>query len=122
MEEEKKWMKSQKGRKIRDLTGMKFGKLTAIEIAEMHTGRVHWRCRCECGEETIVESSSLVQGCTRSCGCLQAARVKNYYKGRKKAEPKITAIDKSRFDDDWMFAGQWSMPNKPLRTRNGDWI
>ena len=32
--------------------------------------RVYWKCRCVCGKETIVESSKLKGGYTKSCGCL----------------------------------------------------
>lgn len=54
-----------------DRTGQVFGKLTAIECAgRNHLKKVLWRCRCECGKETIVPSGSLVTGNTASCGCV----------------------------------------------------
>ena len=31
-----------------------------------------WRCKCDCGNEVIVRSASLVTGVTKSCGCLYA--------------------------------------------------
>lgn len=50
-----------------DLTGQKFGKLTAIEVVE--TGRRRkWRCVCDCGRETAVSSDSLRSGNTKACG------------------------------------------------------
>jgi len=54
-----------------DLYGKVFGRLTAID--KHHINKHHhvmWRCVCECGKETIVDSGSLVSGCTKSCGCL----------------------------------------------------
>lgn len=33
-------------------------------------GNIKWLCRCDCGNETTVASGKLVQGSTRSCGCL----------------------------------------------------
>ena len=38
-----------------DLTGQKFGKLTVIERhgIDKH-GHATWRCKCECGSETVV--------------------------------------------------------------------
>jgi hypothetical protein len=54
-----------------DRTGQVFGKLTALEQAGRDTSKkVLWRCKCECGNETIVPSGSLVTGNTTSCGCV----------------------------------------------------
>lgn len=62
--------------RIIDLTGQRFGRLVAIE----HAGRVVnksgfrttlWKCKCDCGKETIVRYPLLVSGNTRSCGCLE---------------------------------------------------
>ena len=55
--------------KIIDLTGQKFGRLTAISW--MHkNGKVYWKCSCTCGNETEVNGDSLRRGLTQSCGCL----------------------------------------------------
>lgn len=61
--------------KFIDLTGQKFGKLTVIEKAENKGGRTAWRCACECGNETIVSSTGLKGGNTKSCGCLRKDKV-----------------------------------------------
>ena len=55
--------------KKRDLTGQRFGKLTALAPAENIGGRTAWRCRCDCGRETVVKTGSLCSGHTKSCGC-----------------------------------------------------
>lgn len=49
----------------KDLRGMKFGKLTPVEW--IRGG--NWRCICDCGNETIVDTRNLMTGNTRSCGC-----------------------------------------------------
>jgi hypothetical protein len=49
-----------------DLTGFVFSRLIVLEPY----GRQRWRCRCECGNETIVMRGSLITAHTRSCGCL----------------------------------------------------
>lgn len=49
----------------KDLRGIKFGKLTPVEW--IRGGR--WRCICDCGNETIVDTRNLMTGNTRSCGC-----------------------------------------------------
>lgn len=55
----------------RDLTGMRFGRLVAIERAEnTKQGRAQWKCKCDCGNEKVIRRSSLLDGDTQSCGCL----------------------------------------------------
>lgn len=56
---------------IIDLTGQKYNKLTVIKRVENNTSnKVSWLCKCDCGNETIVDSNSLRTGNTKSCGCL----------------------------------------------------
>ena len=54
-----------------DLTGQRFGRLTVLKRAETINKRTRWLCRCDCGEEVIVEAYNLKKGHTQSCGCLQ---------------------------------------------------
>lgn len=50
-----------------DLSGQKFGKLTAIEVSV--TGRRRkWRCLCDCGREAIVSADNLRCGNSTACG------------------------------------------------------
>ena len=56
--------------KLRDLTGQQFGRLQVISRAPNDGRYVQWYCKCECGNECIVKSSSLTNNLTRSCGCL----------------------------------------------------
>ena len=50
-----------------NLLGRTFGRLTVIE----NVGVGSWRCRCDCGNETVVSSCNLLKGNTKSCGCLK---------------------------------------------------
>ena len=52
-----------------DLTGTKFGMLTAIRRAENVNGKAAWLCRCECGSELIVLTKYLRSGKRTNCGC-----------------------------------------------------
>jgi hypothetical protein len=57
--------------KFIDRTAQVFGKLTVIEQAGRNKlKKVLWRCKCECGNEAVVTSGSLVTGNTTSCGCI----------------------------------------------------
>ena len=60
------------GKYERDITGRKFGRLTAIEPAEERKGRTFWRCRCDCGNTCTVLYWNLVRNHTRSCGCIKS--------------------------------------------------
>lgn len=54
-----------------DITGQRFGLLTAVRPASLTTkGRVQWLCKCDCGKERTVRGDYLKNGHTRSCGCL----------------------------------------------------
>ncbi len=52
-----------------NLTGRQFGRLlvTAFQPSD---GRNKWGCKCSCGKTVIVARQSLINGATRSCGCL----------------------------------------------------
>ena len=57
--------------KFIDRTKQVFGKLTVVEQAGRdRLKKVLWRCKCECGNETVIVSGSLVTGNTTSCGCV----------------------------------------------------
>lgn len=59
--------------KMNDLTGKKFGRLTAIEPTERKASNdsIIWKCICDCGKISFVNSGSLTSGRIKSCGCLR---------------------------------------------------
>ena len=59
-----------KSKRLKDITGKRFGKLVAIKRVGSADNNATWLCRCDCGNTTIVKENSLQQGLTRSCGCL----------------------------------------------------
>lgn len=59
----------------KDLTGMRFGRLTVIDKASPAKGShgenlSRWNCICDCGNKRIVRALVLLNGRTLSCGCL----------------------------------------------------
>ena len=62
---------------LKDWIGRQFGMLTVTSYAGKKNGVHFWKCRCECGNETTVNQSSLKSGHTTSCGC-QAKPVYEY--------------------------------------------
>lgn len=66
--------------KIKDLTGQKFGKLTALRRADVSKdGHYSWWCVCDCNpdREILVNGDYLRSGDTRSCGCLKDELIKD---------------------------------------------
>jgi hypothetical protein len=71
------------GRKLVDLTGMKFGRWTVLALhpkrmryGKRRAARVVWHCRCDCGTERLVNGDSLRRTVSSSCGCLQREKTK----------------------------------------------
>lgn len=59
-------------RKIIDLTGQVFGRLTVQKFVGMAKNGVSlWECLCTCGIAVEVMRQSLKSGSTQSCGCLR---------------------------------------------------
>ena len=52
-----------------DLTGQRFGRLTVVERSGSIDSFAAWKCRCDCGNERIVDGGNLKQGHVKSCGC-----------------------------------------------------
>lgn len=73
------------GRPLIDITGQRFGILTVIEpIYDQDSRRWKWRCKCDCGNETLSSANNLKSGVT-SCGCLR----------RKKSHDRLYVHGKS---------------------------
>jgi hypothetical protein len=61
--------------KLKDITGQKFGRLTALYPTEQRKSRYTvWSCRCTCGNEKLVSVNHLLQGSVKSCGCMTTGR------------------------------------------------
>lgn len=56
---------------IIDLTGNKFGKLTALQFVGLDkNNKALWLCECECGVQKTLSSNVLRRSAVKSCGCL----------------------------------------------------
>lgn len=80
-------------RKI-ELTGTIFGRLKVIKEAPRRKNRIHWHCKCACGNTTIVQTSDLRTGHTKSCGCFikeNPHRYKHGHKTKNKTTPEYRA-------------------------------
>ena len=60
-----------------NLSGQKFDKLTVLEKVSSKkspsgTTKIFWLCKCDCGNQCIIEGNALKTGNTRSCGCIKS--------------------------------------------------
>lgn len=86
----------------KDLTGLKFGRLTVEKRA--HTPEkdriaktTHWVCICECGNKKVIRRNTLINGDSHSCGCLRKE------KSSKRAKENTThGLSKTRFYKIWI--------------------
>lgn len=64
----------------KDITGLRFGKLTAVRPTQERSSRgcTVWLCRCDCGREVKVQLEQLTSGLRKSCGCLSHPPRKDY--------------------------------------------
>lgn len=62
---------------VKNLIGQRFGKLVVKARHPENTKqkRAIWICICDCGNEKLVPTNNLKDGCTQSCGCLHAPKV-----------------------------------------------
>lgn len=69
------------------LTGKKFGRWIVGE----YVGKSKWHCKCECGVEKDVYTGFLINGRSKSCGCLRTEMVvKRHFKhGMSRTKPHM---------------------------------
>ena len=73
--------------KLNDLTGRTFERLTVTGTAQPIGGLRAWACLCVCGTKATVKAKYLLNGTTRSCGCLRVVGIAKH--------PKPPVIPKS---------------------------
>lgn len=61
----------------KDLTGQRFGRLLAKDIAGRQGSMMMWHCVCDCGNTHVARAGHLLAGRIRSCGCLAREEIGN---------------------------------------------
>jgi len=70
--------------RIKDLTGQRFGKLTALQYMGQKQGSAIWQCKCDCGKMCVRNRVHFMTTKVPSCGC---ANVQDGVKKRGKVLP-----------------------------------
>ncbi len=98
---------------LKDLKGKVFGKLTVLERADgKRQNSALWLCRCECGTEKVLCSPDLVDGRTKSCGCLRGLPYKGF--SRDQAAFNLVYKNYKRGADSRGF--EFTLTEKEVRT------
>lgn len=71
-------------KKAQNLSGQRFGKLTVLERAGTKSHNTMWLCQCDCGNTTVTSRGNLLNGKTKSCGCLKHRPAVNRTHGQSK--------------------------------------
>ena len=112
-----------------ELEGKSFGMLKVLSRADNSSKcRVLWNCQCLCGNKSLVSSTDLTNGHTKSCGCLKkkhgftGTRLYNIYKSMKQRCYRHNCKDYKNYGargikicDDWLNNPlcffNWAMAN-----------
>lgn len=95
----REWEETSLYGKMIDISNQQFCKLTAL-FPVKNNGKIKWLCKCDCGNEVVVQPAYLKNKNTRSCGCLQKKTVEDrwieYRKERNvvgKKFSRLTALE-----------------------------
>lgn len=81
-----------------NLTGRRFGRWLVVEVfGASPDGNYRWICRCDCGTEKDVKSQNLMNGCSKSCGCLK----RDLRAARNRVEHRTHGLTHSRAFSIW---------------------
>lgn len=78
--------------KFKDITGQKFGRLTALHRTDTVKGKTKWLCLCDCGNLTEVRISHLTSKHTTSCGCIHKENTSKLFSTHNKTKTRIYKI------------------------------
>ncbi|WP_077604155.1 hypothetical protein [Oceanobacillus sojae] len=95
-----------------NIAGKRFGMLTAIKKVGKSKNRNNWLCKCDCGNETIVLTSNLTSGTTKSCGCKGNDGPKNVYPRNNKFRVIISENGNQK------YVGTFDTEEQAIKARN----
>jgi hypothetical protein len=81
-----------RGRKVQNLIGRKFGRITPLGFLGLGSHGAKWLCRCDCGAFSIVTASKLLLGSTISCSCYRRNRLGNENRTHGQSHSKLHSL------------------------------
>jgi len=92
---------------VKNMSGLKFGRLTVLENYTIINKVTKWECLCECGKQLFVAAGGLQSGKRKSCGCY----LKDNPPFRKHG------LDGSRINQIW-----YNMKTRCFNKNNGQYV
>lgn len=76
---------SKRSPRFKDISGQKYGRLTAVSFSHGSNNHSYWNWACDCGNQIITSSVHVKRGATKSCGCLnkESAQARFFKHGLK---------------------------------------
>jgi ribosomal protein L32 len=90
-------------KRIKDISGLKSGKLTVLYLLPERdvNNRAFWLCECECGNKLKIRSQSLIRKESQSCGCIfKIISPANGKKGRNKISGPLSHLYKETLSEE----------------------
>lgn len=78
----------------KDLTGQKFGHLTALYRTENNKTQTMWVCQCDCGEIKPMSAQYFTKAKDPSCGCQNKIKASNRMKAYNETQRSINIGDR----------------------------
>lgn len=100
-----------------DMTGRRFGRLVAVSKTDERSanGSVKWLFKCDCGNEAIIDGSSVRNGLIKSCGCYHSECATKLCISRR-----VHGEEPQRLYNIWCgMKGRCNNPNAPKYPRYG---
>lgn len=90
--------------KCKDLSNLKFGKLTVVKYMGLNTNnRSYWKCQCDCGNISYPTTQNLqrTNGSSKSCGCEAGKEFNPAYNLKHGHTSKNATIEEQRTHKIW---------------------
>jgi hypothetical protein len=101
--------------RLEELTGTRFDRLVVVG-REPNRVRASWRCRCDCGGETVATAVNLKSKHTRSCGCLMREKSSSWAKKKNTTHGHNRKGQQSRTHKSWI-----SMKQRTTNPNYSEW-
>lgn len=91
-----------------DISGNKFGRLTAVSFIQRTTAGTMWSFVCDCGNSHVTAAANVMTGKTQSCGCYHAIAITKHGKSRTKAYKTWSSMlgrTTNPLNKDWKYYG-----------------
>lgn len=62
----------------------KFNKITIKSYSHKKNTKTYWNCECDCGNKFVAVLGNIINGSTKSCGCIRTQKYESGFSGLKR--------------------------------------